>query len=57
MVLWLMFAGKTQQFVVLPCMLLDCVRKGAKTSSKGEKRKIDKEHCIQVRLAALQQGH
>ena len=44
-----MFAGKTQQFVVLPCTLLDRVRKGAKTSSKGEKRKIDKEHCIQVR--------
>ena len=29
--------------------LLDRVRKGAKTSSKGKKRKIDKEHRIQVR--------
>jgi hypothetical protein len=29
--------------------LLDRVKKGAKTSSKGKKRKIDKEHRIQVR--------
>ena len=29
--------------------LLDRVRKGAKTSSKGKKHKIDKEHRVQVR--------